>query len=95
MILVTHFSLLSTSRIEDKKENINVKSTHFEPHSIGPKRVNFLFSYVHDVLRLILGLNNEIVNRVDPHISLLHRGTQKLIEYKNYVQVLPYFNHLD
>ena len=42
-----------------------------------------------------LELNGEIVNRADPHIGLLHRGTEKLIEYKNYVQALPYFDRLD
>merc|ERR1712115_570449 len=46
-------------------------------------------------LRLVLELNGEIVNRADPHIGLLHRGTEKLIEYKNYVQALPYFDRLD
>ena len=49
----------------------------------------------HGVLRLVLELNGEIVNRADPHIGLLHRGTEKLIEYKNYVQALPYFDRLD
>jgi len=49
----------------------------------------------HGVLRLVLELNGEIVNRADPHIGLLHRGTEKLIEYKNYVQSLPYFDRLD
>ena len=47
------------------------------------------------VLRLVLELNGEIVTRADPHIGLLHRGTEKLIEYKNYVQALPYFDRLD
>ena len=42
-----------------------------------------------------LELNGEIVNRADPHIGLLHRGTEKLIEYKNYAQALPYFDRLD
>ena len=49
----------------------------------------------HGVLRLVLELNGEIVTRADPHIGLLHRGTEKLIEYKNYVQALPYFDRLD
>jgi hypothetical protein len=47
------------------------------------------------VLRLILELNGEEILRADPHIGLLHRGTEKLIEYKNYVQALPYFDRLD
>ena len=49
----------------------------------------------HGVLRLILELNGEIIIKVDPHIGLLHRGTEKLIEYKNYLQALPYFDRLD
>lgn len=49
----------------------------------------------HGVLRLVLELNGEVVERADPHIGLLHRGTEKLIEYKNYVQALPYFDRLD
>ncbi|MBC8303595.1 MAG: NADH-quinone oxidoreductase subunit D [Pelagibacterales bacterium] len=49
----------------------------------------------HGVLRLVLELKGELVDRADPHIGLLHRGTEKLIEYKNYLQALPYFDRLD
>lgn len=49
----------------------------------------------HGVLRLVLELNGEIIERAEPHIGLLHRGTEKLIEYKNYLQALPYFCRLD
>jgi NADH-quinone oxidoreductase subunit D len=49
----------------------------------------------HGVLRLVMELDGEIVERVDPHIGLLHRGTEKLIEYKTYLQALPYFDRLD
>ncbi len=49
----------------------------------------------HGVLRLILELDGEVVRRADAHIGLLHRGTEKLIEYKNYLQALPYFDRLD
>ena len=49
----------------------------------------------HGVLRLVLELDGEIVERVDPHIGLLHRGTEKLIEHKTYLQALPYFDRLD
>ena len=49
----------------------------------------------HGVLRLILELEGEIIERADPHIGLLHRGTEKLIEHKNYLQALPYFDRLD
>ncbi len=49
----------------------------------------------HGVLRLILEMDGEIVERADPHIGLLHRGTEKLIEYKTYLQAIPYFDRLD
>jgi len=49
----------------------------------------------HGVLRMVLELDGEVVERVDPHIGLLHRGTEKLIEYKTYLQAVPYFDRLD
>ena len=49
----------------------------------------------HGVLRLVLELDGEVVDRVDPHIGLLHRGTEKLIEAKTYLQAVPYFDRLD
>ncbi len=49
----------------------------------------------HGVLRLVLELDGEVVARVDPHIGLLHRGTEKLIEQKTYLQAIPYFDRLD
>lgn len=49
----------------------------------------------HGVLRLVLELDGEVVRRADPHIGLLHRGTEKLIEHKTYMQALPYFDRLD
>jgi NADH-quinone oxidoreductase subunit D len=49
----------------------------------------------HGVLRLVLELDGEVVERVDPHIGLLHRGTEKLIEHKTYLQAVPYFDRLD
>lgn len=49
----------------------------------------------HGVLRLVLFLDGEIIQKVDAHIGLLHRGTEKLIEYKTYLQALPYFDRLD
>ncbi len=49
----------------------------------------------HGVLRLVLELDGEVVTRVDPHIGLLHRGTEKLIEHKTYLQAIPYFDRLD
>jgi len=49
----------------------------------------------HGVLRLILEINGEFIKQADPHIGLLHRGTEKLIESKTYLQALPYFDRLD
>ena len=49
----------------------------------------------HGVLRLVLEMDGEVIERADPHIGLLHRGTEKLIEYKSYVQAVPYFDRLD
>ena len=49
----------------------------------------------HGVLRLVLEMDGEVVQRADPHIGLLHRGTEKLIEYKTYLQAMPYFDRLD
>ncbi|MDC6465604.1 NADH-quinone oxidoreductase subunit D [Pelagibacteraceae bacterium] len=49
----------------------------------------------HGVLRLILELDGEVVEKIDPHIGLLHRGTEKLIEHKTYMQAVPYFDRLD
>jgi NADH:ubiquinone oxidoreductase subunit D len=60
------------------------------PVNFGPQH-----PAAHGVLRLILELNGEEILRADPHIGLLHRGTEKLIEYKNYTQALPYFDRLD
>jgi NADH-quinone oxidoreductase subunit D len=49
----------------------------------------------HGVLRMVMELDGEVIERVDPHIGLLHRGTEKLIEYKTYLQAVPYFDRLD
>ncbi|MDF2698958.1 MAG: nad7 [Haloplasmataceae bacterium] len=62
---------------------------------------NFMLNFgpqhpaAHGVLRLILELDGEVIKNADPHIGLLHRGTEKLIEYKTYMQALPYFDRLD
>ena len=70
-------------------------------NKLSKKIKNFTINFgpqhpaAHGVLRLVLELNGEIVDRADPHIGLLHRGTEKLIEYKNYVQSIPYFDRLD
>ena len=63
------------------------------------KTLNLNFGPVHPaahgVLRLILELDGEVVEKADPHIGLLHRGTEKLIEHKTYTQAVPYFDRLD
>ncbi len=66
-------------------------------HSIRNFSINFGPQHpaAHGVLRLVLELDGEVVERVDPHIGLLHRGTEKLIEYKTYLQATPYFDRLD
>ena len=62
---------------------------------------NFMLNFgpqhpsAHGVLRLVLELDGELVERADPHIGLLHRGTEKLIEHKTYMQAIPYFDRLD
>lgn len=64
---------------------------------IKPYTMNFGPQHpaAHGVLRLILEMDGEVVERADPHIGLLHRGTEKLIEYKTYTQAVPYFDRLD
>ncbi len=68
------------------------RTVEIDTHSInfGPQH-----PAAHGVLRLILEMDGEVVERADPHIGLLHRGTEKLIEYKSYIQALPYFDRLD
>jgi NADH dehydrogenase I D subunit len=88
--------------------NLNIESSlFFEPvfsSSISNSKLeikNFSVNFgpqhpaAHGVLRLVLELDGEVVVRADPHIGLLHRGTEKLIEYKTYMQALPYFDRLD
>src|ERR1700739_4706610 len=68
----------------------------------GPPRIkNYMLNFgpqhpaAHGVMRLILEMDGEVIERADPHIGLLHRGTEKLIEYKTYLQAVPYFDRLD
>jgi len=72
-----------------KKKELNRELKNFTIN-FGPQH-----PAAHGVLRLILELDGEIVERADPHIGLLHRGTEKLIEFKTYSQALPYFDRLD
>jgi NADH-quinone oxidoreductase subunit D len=68
------------------------KTIEIDSHTInfGPQH-----PAAHGVLRLILEMDGEVIERADPHIGLLHRGTEKLIEYKSYLQAVPYFDRLD
>jgi NADH dehydrogenase (ubiquinone) Fe-S protein 2 len=72
------------------KKNLLIKNLKNFTINFGPQH-----PAAHGVLRLILELDGEIIKRADPHIGLLHRGTEKLIEYKTYTQALPYFDRLD
>lgn len=69
----------------------------FEERVLKNSQLNFGPAHpaAHGVLRLVLQLDGETVIKADPHIGLLHRGTEKLIEYKTYMQALPYFDRLD
>ena len=64
---------------------------------IKPLTINFGPQHpaAHGVLRMVLEMDGEVIERVDPHIGLLHRGTEKLIEDKTYLQAIPYFDRLD
>src|SRR5215212_2913595 len=66
-------------------------------HNIRNFTINFGPQHpaAHGVLRLVLELDGEVVDRTDPHIGLLHRGTEKLIEYRPYLQSVGYFDRLD
>ncbi len=69
-----------------------MSETHIKNYSLnfGPQHPS-----AHGVLRMVLEMDGEIIDRTDPHIGLLHRGTEKLIEYKTYAQAVPYFDRLD
>jgi NADH-quinone oxidoreductase subunit D len=72
---------------DTKKNNVEKKTTTI---NFGPQH-----PAAHGVLRLILEMDGEVINKADPHIGLLHRGTEKLIEHKTYTQAIPYFDRLD
>jgi len=79
---------------EEDKNDAYIPTT---PYSPGVQQINFGPQHpaAHGVLRLILDCEGEIVVKADPHIGLLHRGTEKLMEYKTFTQGLPYFDRLD
>jgi NADH dehydrogenase (ubiquinone) Fe-S protein 2 len=82
--------LLETTNVLDDKISNEVQEIKNFTLNFGPQHPS-----AHGVLRLVLELDGEIIEKADPHIGLLHRGTEKLIEYKNYTQALPYFDRLD
>ena len=79
-----------TNYLKEVKESEKNEKTKSMTLNFGPQH-----PAAHGVLRLILELEGEIVEKADPHIGLLHRGTEKLIENKTYTQALPYFDRLD
>ena len=74
----------------EEGEGVSKRSVRHYTVNFGPQH-----PAAHGVLRLILELNGEEIVRGDPHVGLLHRGTEKLMEYKTYLQCLPYFDRLD
>src|SRR3984957_11898006 len=70
--------------------DMNIKEVKNYTINFGPQH-----PAAHGVLRLLLVISGEVIKSIDPHIGLLHRGTEKLIEQKTYIQALPYFDRLD
>jgi NADH dehydrogenase (ubiquinone) Fe-S protein 2 len=81
---------MSMNKADDTASNPEQRKIRHYTVNFGPQH-----PAAHGVLRLILELNGEEIVRADPHVGLLHRGTEKLIEYKTYLQALPYFDRLD
>ncbi len=77
---------------EDDKGEVKRHVVEIDSHAVnfGPQHPS-----AHGVLRLVLEMEGEVVARAIPHVGLLHRGTEKLIEYKTYPKALPYFDRLD
>ena len=86
-----------TAMSATRHSRIRTTATLMTEHNVRNFTINFGPQHpaAHGVLRLVLELDGEVVERVDPHIGLLHRGTEKLIEAKTYLQALPYFDRLD
>jgi len=76
--------------IAPRKQNLSLQQMRSFNLNFGPQHPS-----AHGVLRLVLELSGENLKKATPHIGLLHRGSEKLIEYKNYIQALPYFDRLD
>jgi NADH dehydrogenase (ubiquinone) Fe-S protein 2 len=80
----------ASSTQKSRDESVEDRKVRHYTVNFGPQH-----PAAHGVLRLILELNGEEIIRADPHVGLLHRGTEKLCEYKTYLQALPYFDRLD
>ena len=78
------------SLVQDVAPTTGDEQIHNYTINFGPQH-----PAAHGVLRLVMELDGEIVERLDPHVGLLHRGTEKLIEHKTYLQAVPYFDRLD
>lgn len=81
---------LNMNMANDASDDPNQRKIRHYTVNFGPQH-----PAAHGVLRLILELNGEEIVRADPHVGLLHRGTEKLIEYRTYLQALPYFDRFD
>ncbi len=79
-----------------ESQNVSLGGTDRDP-TIKTLTMNFGPQHpaAHGVLRMVMEMDGEVIERLDPHIGLLHRGTEKLIEYKTYMQAIPYFDRLD
>ena len=84
-------------KVHGKVQNILKNNQKIMTKEIKTMNLNFGPQHpaAHGVLRLVLELDGEVVEKADPHIGLLHRGTEKLIEHKTYAQAVPYFDRLD
>lgn len=80
----------TSTTVKSRDESVEDRKVRHYTVNFGPQH-----PAAHGVLRLILELNGEEIIRSDPHVGLLHRGTEKLCEYKTYLQALPYFDRLD
>jgi len=84
-----------------KEADMSGMTLERSPTTTGESVDNYTINFgpqhpaAHGVLRMVMELDGEVIERVDPHVGLLHRGTEKLIEHKTYLQALPYFDRLD
>ncbi len=90
--IILHDDIPDTMMPDQVGDGRSLKTVEIDSHSLnfGPQHPS-----AHGVLRLVLEMDGEVVTRAVPHIGLLHRGTEKLIEYKTYMKALPYFDRLD